>query len=73
MAISILALRKNLELLNDLSPKAQGCAVCHAPLQEAITGKRRTANGDYCSDCYYEEAGALVEASPIVTARIRRG
>jgi hypothetical protein len=71
--VSVHALRANPSLLKDLAPKPEECAVCHEPLQEAVTGKRPTADGNHCSDCHYEAAGEIVEAAPIVTARVRRG
>jgi hypothetical protein len=41
------------------------CANCGIWLQEAVTGSRDTAKGPMCSDCYFEEWGAVVEQDPI--------
>jgi hypothetical protein len=47
------------------------CAACHRPLQETITGNRRTDMGHVCSDCYFEKIGAVVEEHPVTTAHSR--
>jgi hypothetical protein len=32
------------------------CTRCEVPLQESVTGSRRTEAGGYCSDCYFKLA-----------------
>lgn len=49
------------------------CVECSVPLQETITGKRKTPRGDACSDCYYAELGAEIERHPIASGGVRRG
>lgn len=77
MTIYLEDLVKNPGLLDDLraqQTKAGPCCCrCGVMLQETITGRRKTPDGDACSDCYYDSLGALVEEHPIVSAGIRRG
>lgn len=77
MTIYLNDLVKNPRLLDELRAKRsnQGptCCGCGIMLQETITGRRKTPDGEACSDCYYESLGELVEAHPIVSAGIRRG
>ena len=54
-------------------PEAQRCVSCSIPLQETITGCRKTEDGHKCSDCYYEEIGEELEKSPLFTRRISHG
>lgn len=49
------------------------CCKCQKPLQGAITGRRRIAEGDVCDDCYFDLLGAEIEAHPIFTPRAPRG
>jgi len=51
------------------------CADCKIPLQESVTGIRRTSDGRFhCSDCYFRELGAGLEEHPIsMPRRTRRG
>jgi hypothetical protein len=72
MAILVADVIKNPALLDSLSKTSELCPKCGIPLQETITGKRPTPDGDACSDCYYEEVGAIIEMSPLVSAGIRR-
>jgi hypothetical protein len=55
------------------SVSEQACCRCKVPLQETITGKRRTSKGFTCSDCYYEELGEEIEQRPLGWAGVRRG
>jgi hypothetical protein len=73
MAIFLEDLIKDPRLFDDLSMAQPLCCRCGTELQETITGKRSTPQGDACSDCYYEELGNLVEQHPIVSAGVRRG
>ena len=73
MAIYLKDLIKDPRLLDDLRTKQPLCCKCKVELQETITGKRTTPNGEACSDCYYEEIGELIEQNPIVSAGFRRG
>jgi hypothetical protein len=52
-------------------PRISKCAKCGIWLQESVTGSRDTSNGPMCSDCYFEEWGAIVERYPISTPRRR--
>ena len=72
MAIFLKDLIDNPKLLTN-EPSSQGCSVCHVPLQETITGKRRIDQGYACSDCYYAELGEELAKHPIVSGGIRRG
>jgi ribosome-binding protein aMBF1 (putative translation factor) len=47
------------------------CAICGRPLQETVTGNRRTARGHLCSDCYFDELGRVIEEHPVTTAHGR--
>ncbi len=49
------------------------CCTCGVPLQETITGKRKTSGGFACSDCYYELLGREVEERPLSSGGVRRG
>lgn len=55
------------------SVREQRCCKCNVSLQETITGKRHTADGFACSDCYYEALGEEVEQRPLGGAGVRRG
>ena len=46
-------------------PDVATCVNCNTWLQESVTGSRDTAKGPMCSDCYFEEWGAIVEQHPI--------
>ena len=70
MAIPLRALIEHPDLLPDEGPR---CANCGVLLQETITGKRRIGEDEFCSDCYYEKLGELVEQHPLTTGRVRRG
>lgn len=72
MALQLKELAANPRLLEDLRARGQSCSKCGTPLQETLTGKRRLSRGDACSDCFYEELGALVEQHPIASAGKRR-
>ena len=52
-------------------PHVATCANCGIWLQESVTGSRETAKGPMCSDCYFEEWGAVVEQNPISSPRRR--
>lgn len=71
VSIPLKELIKNPDLLS--SNGGPRCPNCDVLLQETITGKRRIGDEDYCSDCYYEKLGELVEQHPITTGRVRRG
>ena len=58
---------------DEKAANVEKCAHCGVALQETITGKRPTPDGDACSDCYYEELGELIEQHPIVSGGNRRG
>jgi hypothetical protein len=51
----------------------ENCTSCQVPLQETITGKRRTGDGYMCSDCYYDTMGREIEQRPLGSAGVRRG
>jgi len=51
----------------------QKCKSCGVPLQETITGARKTAKGYVCSDCYFKEFSEEVERHPICVPRMHRG
>jgi hypothetical protein len=76
MTIYLKDLLKNPRLLEELRqqqfPKGPCCCGCGIVLQETITGRQKTPEGEACSDCYYESLGELVEDHPIVSAGIRR-
>jgi hypothetical protein len=55
------------------SVREQKCFHCQVPLQETLTGKRKTSDGFVCSDCYYDELGAEIERRPLGSAGVRRG
>ena len=55
------------------SRSAKSCYKCRRPLQETLTGNRRTDRGAVCSDCYYEELGRAIEEHPVASARAPRG
>ena len=54
-------------------PGAQRCAECNTPLQETLTGNRKTAKGHVCSKCYFEAFGDELDSHPIVMPRAIRG
>ena len=72
MATYLKDLIENPRRLSELRTKQQCCCYCETPLQETITGKRKTPDGDACSDCYYEKLGEEIEQHPIASAGIRR-
>jgi hypothetical protein len=55
------------------SQPGKACAGCGRVLQETVTGNRPIGDRSYCSDCYYEQLGDLVESHPITSGRARRG
>ena len=73
VAIALKQLIQNRDLLVQMEAEQQHCCYCDVLLQETITGKRPTPNGEACSDCYYEKLGEGVEQHPIVSGRVRRG
>ena len=73
MAIPLKQLIQNRDLLTQMEAEQQHCSYCGVLLQETITGKRPTPDGEACSDCYYEKLGAGIEEHPIVSGRVRRG
>jgi hypothetical protein len=73
MAILLSELIEHPEKLKDFRLGRQRCVHCNVVLQETITGKRTTPDGDTCSDCYYEKLGEGVEEYPISTPGLRRG
>jgi len=52
-------------------PEVSSCAYCKTWLQESVTGSRPTADGNVCSDCYFEAWGDLVEQHPISSPKRR--
>ncbi len=72
MAYYLSDLVKNPRLLQELRSQPQHCCYCHTALQETITGKRKTPDGDSCSDCYYEKLGEEIEKHPLGSAGFRR-
>ncbi len=72
MALTMKEIRLNPALVHNLYSSTGKCNTCDVSLQETVTGKRHIDGAEYCSDCYYEEVGAVVEESAIGTARIRR-
>lgn len=73
MAIYLKDLDENPRLLEQLRQHQPQCPYCGVVLQETITGKRRTPDGEACSDCYYDKLGEAIERYPISSGGIRRG
>ena len=73
MAIALTELIKNPKRVDELVQFQSTCAYCGIPLQETITGNRKTPKGRACSDCYYEQIGEGIEQHPIVSGKVRRG
>jgi hypothetical protein len=73
VAITLKDLIEDRSKLATLGGDQQHCCQCGVLLQETITGKRKTPDGEACSDCYYEQLGDLVEQHPVVSGRVRRG
>ena len=73
MAIYLKDLGENPRLLEELCGQQPKCVYCDVRLQETVTGKRRTPDGEACSDCYYDKLGSAIEQNPIRSAGIRRG
>lgn len=71
MAISAKTFLEQLGIPCDSKGQPLSCAICGRPLQETVTGNRRTAQGYACSDCYFDELGKLVEEHPVTTAHGR--
>ena len=70
MTIFLKDLLENADIFSQL-PR-EHCAVCKVELQETLTGKRHTPDGDACSDCYYEKLGEELEKFPLGAAGTRR-
>jgi len=49
------------------------CQKCNCVLREIVTGCRKTDQGDFCSDCYFNELSDVIEQSPIRKPFARRG
>jgi hypothetical protein len=73
MAVALRELIDDPKRLSEFQLGRQHCVNCDVMLQETMTGKRRTPDGDACSDCYYEKIGEGVEAHPVTTPGLRRG
>jgi len=73
MPIYLKDLVKNPDLLKQLRQKQPTCCRCGVMLQETVTGKRDTPDGEACSDCYYGMLGEEIEKHPIASGGIRRG
>ncbi len=73
MSVTIEEVLKDRSLFTKLEIEPCKCVDCKIPLQEAITGKRWTATGFKCSDCYFGTFGDGIEQSPITIGRVRRG
>jgi hypothetical protein len=73
MAIPLTELIENPSKLDELEQAQLCCAYCGVPLQETVTGNRKTPRGRACSDCYYEQLGVAIEEHPIVSGKVRRG
>lgn len=50
---------------------SERCAKCQVPLQSTVTGRRPSAEGPVCEDCYFDLLGDLVEQHPIGRASAR--
>jgi hypothetical protein len=72
MPIYLNDLIENREILKERREYEQKCFRCNVVLQETLTGKRSTPDGDACSDCFYEQMGEEIESYPIASAGIRR-
>ncbi len=73
MAITLKELIADRSKLAMLDGDQQHCCSCGILLLETITGKRKTPEGEACSDCYYDQVGDLIEQYPIVSGRLHRG
>ncbi|WCJ58052.1 hypothetical protein NXS98_09965 [Fontisphaera persica] len=73
MAIPLKNLMAEGKGLSLVGSDEQRCCYCNVLLQETITGKRKTPEGEACSDCYYEKLGAGVEQHPLICGRVGRG
>lgn len=41
------------------------CAKCGKEIHEFLTGRKKIDGKLYCSDCYFEELGTVIETNPI--------
>jgi hypothetical protein len=73
MSMTLLELRKSIQNRRETFPGMQKCVECKVPLQETITGNRRTEKGHVCSDCYFKLVGDELERNPIHIHKIVRG
>lgn len=73
MAIYLKDIVANPQILKQQRGMQQKCCKCETVLHEVLTGKRKTADGYACSDCFYELLGVEIEANPIASAGVRRG
>lgn len=72
MPILLSAIVEEPQILDDLRKQHPKCCECGVALQETITGKRHTPEGEACSDCYYDLLGEEIERQPISGAGVRR-
>lgn len=72
MAIKMTDVMKNPGLLDSLEQDGDECVHCKVLLQETITGRRKTPDGDACSDCYFEKLGEFVASEPITSGGTRK-
>ena len=54
-------------------PDVQRCVKCEVPLQETVTGNRKTDEGHVCSDCYFRMLSDELEQHPVFVPRTSRG
>ncbi len=75
MALLSLTGKEFLELLKAGKIQETGrvcCKKCGIPLRERVTGNRQVGTDRYCSDCYFEELGELIDEMPIGIRSVSR-
>lgn len=73
MAYTVTQFLKQLPARRKKLPGVQLCAVCKIPLQETLTGNRKTGKGHVCSNCYFDAFSSQFDLHPIAMPRSIRG
>ena len=73
MPITMDQLKKDVDSKKQKLLNVHVCSTCNTPLQETITGSRKTKKGNVCSDCYFEALGKEIDKHPIFVPKHIRG
>lgn len=73
MPMTLDQLRNQIAVRRSKPAGVQYCVKCKVPLQETVTGNRKTDEGHVCSDCYFKTISDELDQHPIFMPRASRG